>query len=46
MADTISPSASATTKATTWTAGKTIWPHPGSYSDMVVLDDMTIGLRL
>jgi sialidase-1 len=27
----------------TWTAGKTIWPHPGSYSDMVVLDDMTIG---
>lgn len=27
----------------TWTAGKTIWPHPGSYSDMVVLDDQTIG---
>ncbi|HEX4149177.1 MAG TPA: sialidase family protein, partial [Pirellulales bacterium] len=27
----------------TWTAGKTIWPHPGSYSDMVVLDDGTIG---
>ena len=27
----------------TWTAGKTIWPHPGSYSDMVVLDDKTIG---
>ena len=26
----------------TWTAGKTIWPHPSSYSDMVVLDDMTI----
>ena len=26
----------------TWSAGKTIWPHPGSYSDMVVLDDMTI----
>lgn len=25
-----------------WTAGKTIWPHPASYSDMVVLDDMTI----
>jgi sialidase-1 len=28
----------------TWTAGRTIWPHPSSYSDMVVLDDMTIGL--
>lgn len=27
----------------TWTAGKTIWPHPGSYSDIVVLDDKTIG---
>ena len=27
----------------TWTAGKTIWPHPASYSDMVVLDDTTIG---
>lgn len=27
----------------TWTAGKTIWPHPGSYSDLIVLDDMTIG---
>ena len=26
----------------TWTAGRTIWPHPGSYSDMVVLDDKTI----
>jgi sialidase-1 len=26
----------------TWTAGRTIWPHPGSYSDMVVLDDMTV----
>ncbi len=26
----------------TWTAGKTIWPHPSSYSDMVVLDDMTV----
>jgi sialidase-1 len=25
-----------------WTAGKTIWPHPASYSDMVVLDDLTI----
>jgi len=27
----------------TWTAGKTIWPHPASYSDIVVLDDMTVG---
>jgi sialidase-1 len=27
----------------TWTAGKTIWPHPASYSDLVVLNDMTIG---
>lgn len=27
----------------TWTAGKTIWPHPGSYSDIAVLDDKTIG---
>ena len=27
----------------TWTAGKTIWPHPASYSDIVVLDDQTIG---
>lgn len=27
----------------TWTAGRTIWPHPGSYSDMVVMDDLSIG---
>ena len=27
----------------TWTAGRTIWPHPGSYSDIVVFDDKTIG---
>lgn len=27
----------------TWTAGRTIWPHPGSYSDIVILDDRTIG---
>lgn len=27
----------------TWTAGRTIWPHPGSYSDIVVLDDHTLG---
>ena len=27
----------------TWTAGKTIWPHPASYSDIAVLDDMSIG---
>ena len=27
----------------TWTAGRTIWPHPSSYSDIAVLDDMTVG---
>lgn len=27
----------------TWTAGRTIWPHPGSYSDIVVLNDHTVG---
>jgi sialidase-1 len=27
----------------TWTAGRTLWPHPGSYSDVFVLDDMSIG---
>lgn len=27
----------------TWNAGRTLWPHPGSYSDMVVMDDLTIG---
>ncbi|MES2738315.1 MAG: sialidase family protein [Verrucomicrobiota bacterium] len=27
----------------TWTAGRTLWPHPGSYSDMVVLPDLSIG---
>lgn len=26
----------------TWTAGKAIWPHPSSYSDIVVLADRTI----
>lgn len=26
-----------------WTAGRTIWPHPASYSDVVVLRDRTIG---
>jgi sialidase-1 len=26
----------------TWTAGRTLWPHPGSYSDMVVLPDHSI----
>ncbi|MBL9091957.1 MAG: FAD-dependent oxidoreductase [Planctomycetaceae bacterium] len=26
----------------TWSAGKTIWPHPSSYSDLVRLDDGTI----
>lgn len=28
----------------TWTAGRTIWPHPSAYSDMTVLPDATIGL--
>ncbi|HPA17727.1 MAG TPA: sialidase family protein [Verrucomicrobiae bacterium] len=28
----------------TWTPGKTIWPCPSSYSDIAVLDDMTVGL--
>lgn len=27
----------------TWSAGRTLWPHPASYSDIVVLDDGTIG---
>lgn len=26
----------------TWSTGRTIWPHPGSYSDMAVLDDGTV----
>jgi sialidase-1 len=26
----------------TWTAGRTIWAHPASYSDIVVLDDMSV----
>ena len=28
----------------TWNAGRTIWPHPSSYSDLAVLDDGTVGL--
>ena len=28
----------------TWSAGRTVWPHPASYSDLAVLDDGTIGL--
>ena len=28
----------------TWPQGKSIWPHPSSYSDIAILDDMTIGL--
>lgn len=28
----------------TWSAGRVIYPHPSSYSDMVVLPDGTIGL--
>ncbi|MGC3966854.1 MAG: sialidase family protein [Pirellulales bacterium] len=27
----------------TWSAGRTVWPHPASYSDMAVLPDGTIG---
>ncbi|WP_166646938.1 sialidase family protein [Prosthecobacter fusiformis] len=30
-------------EGTTWSTGRTIWPHPGSYSDMVVMDDHSIG---
>ena len=28
----------------TWSAGKTIWPHPSSYADIAVLDDHSIAL--
>src|SRR5262249_40678552 len=28
----------------TWSAGRVIYPHPSSYSDIAVLDDGTIGL--
>ncbi len=28
----------------TWNTGRTIWPHPSSYSDIAVLDDGTIVL--
>ncbi len=28
----------------TWSPGKTIWPHPSSYSDIAILDDGTIGI--
>lgn len=31
-------------EGSSWTAGRTIWPHPSSYSDLTVLDDGTIGL--
>jgi sialidase-1 len=27
-----------------WSAGRTIWPHPSSYSDVIPLDDGTIGM--
>lgn len=27
----------------TWSAGRTLWPHPGSYSDLVVFEDFTVG---
>ncbi|HWA97010.1 MAG TPA: sialidase family protein [Pirellulales bacterium] len=29
-------------EGTTWSAGKTIWPHPSAYSDMAILPDRTI----
>ncbi|MBM3860782.1 MAG: hypothetical protein FJ395_14175 [Verrucomicrobia bacterium] len=28
----------------TWSVGRTIWPHPSSYSDIAVLDDGTVAL--
>lgn len=28
----------------TWSAGRTLWPHPASYSDLVTLQDGTIGI--
>lgn len=28
----------------TWSAGRTIWPHPASYSDIAVLDDQSVGI--
>jgi sialidase-1 len=28
----------------TWSADRTIWPHPSSYSDLAVLDDGTVAL--
>lgn len=28
----------------TWSAGRTLWPHPGSYSDIAVLDDGSIAV--
>lgn len=27
-----------------WSTGRTLWPHPGSYSDIAVLDDGSIGI--
>jgi len=27
-----------------WSTGRTIWPHPGSYSDIAVLDDGSIAM--
>lgn len=31
-----------TDEGETWSAGRTVWPHPGSYCDMVVLEDMSV----
>jgi sialidase-1 len=28
----------------TWSAGRTLWPHPGSYSDLLPLPDGSIGV--
>jgi sialidase-1 len=30
-------------EGSTWSTGRTLWPHPGSYSDMVVMPDHSIG---
>jgi sialidase-1 len=27
-----------------WSAGRTLWPHPGSYSDIAVLDDHSVAV--
>ncbi len=27
-----------------WSAGRTVWPHPASYSDLATLQDSSIGI--